>query len=209
MAEVELNLQELNVTELLAIASGVASALESNVNFPSPEPAPQELDALAARLLEAEEAHRKQRALASEAKIALDRATEDLRKALGAEMAYVQKQSGGDIAKILSANLHVEEESSFWPFNRMAQVMELAASMGDQPGEVDLAWDPVPNASGYEVEIAYDLNGEGPWEQCGATTQSKITIEKLSNRSRYWFRVRAVGERGAGEWSEAATKYGR
>ncbi|MGB8170475.1 MAG: fibronectin type III domain-containing protein [Chthoniobacteraceae bacterium] len=209
MAEVELNLQELNVTELLAIATGVASSLQDNVHFTAPTPSPQELQALTAKLLAADEAYRQQRALASDAKIALDRATEELRRALGAEMAYVQKESGGDIAKILSANLHVEEETSFWPFNRMAQVTELAASMGDLPGEVDLAWDPVPNASGYEVEIAYDLNGEGPWEQCGATTQSKITIEKLSNRSRYWFRVRAVGERGAGEWSDAATKYAR
>lgn len=209
MAEVELNLQELNVTELLAIASGVASALENNANFPAPEPAPQKLDELTAQVVAADEAYRQQRTLAGQAKIALDRATEDLRRALGAEVAYVQRQSGGDIAKILSANLHVEEETSYWPFNRMAQVLELAASMGDQAGEVDLAWDPVADASGYEVEIAYDLNGEGPWEQCGATTQSKITIEKLSNRSRYWFRVRAVGERGSGEWSEAATKYGR
>jgi hypothetical protein len=206
MAEVDINLHELNVTELLAIAAGVASALEDNVNFPAPTPTPQELDALTARVSAADEAYRTQRARVSEAKVALDRATEELRHALGEEVAYVQTQSGGDIAKILSANLHVEEETSFWPFNRMAQVGELHASMGDQPGEIDIAWDAVPNASGYEVEIACDLNGEGPWEQSGATTQSKITIEKLNNRTRYWFRVRAVGERGAGDWSEPVTK---
>jgi hypothetical protein len=207
MADVELNLLELTVPELLATAAGIASALENNANFPNPAPAPEVLEALTNEVAAADEAFRKQRTLANEAKAVLEKATEALREALGQEADYVQKQSGGDIAKILSANLHVEEETSFWPFNRMRQVEELAASMGDQPGEIDLSWDPVANASGYEVEIAYDLNGEGPWEQSGATTHSKITIEKLNNRTRYWFRVRAVGEHGAGEWSEAVTKF--
>jgi hypothetical protein len=49
--------------------------------------------------------------------------------------------------------------------------------------------------------------GEGPWEQSGATTKSKITIEQLDNRTRYWFRVRAVNERGAGDWSPPVMKY--
>jgi hypothetical protein len=207
MAEVELNLNELTVPELLATAAGVASALEDNVHFPAPQPPPAELDQMANELSTAEDAYREQRLRSATAKAKRDQAAEALRQALGKEVAYVQKQSGGEVAKILSANLHVQEETSLWPFGKVGAIDELSVSMGDQPGEIDLAWDPVASASGYEVEIAYDLNGEGPWEQSGATTSSKLTIEKLNNRTRYWFRVRAVGERGPGEWSEAVMKF--
>lgn len=207
MAEIELNVDAMLVPELLALAAGVASALEDNAHFPNPEPNSEELMALTRNVTAAEEAWRAQRALAVQAKVELDKAADALRAGLTLEATYVQKQSGGEIAKILSANMHVEEGTSFWPFNRMGQVEELSASMGDQPGEIDLSWDPVANASGYEVEVAYDLNGEGPWEQSGATTQSRITIENLSNRTRYWFRVRAVSDSGAGDWSESATKF--
>src|SRR5260221_5362600 len=201
MADVELNLQELTLPELLATAAGVASALENTPNFPSPTPPPAELDRLANDLSQADEKYREERANAAAARAIRDDIAEELRAALASEVEYVQKASGGSIARILSANLHVDEGSSIWPFNRLGQVEEVSISAGDQPGEIDLAWDPVAGASGYEVQIAYDLLGEGPWEQSGATTGSKITIEKLNNRTRYWFRVHAVKEGAAGEWS--------
>lgn len=207
MAEVELNLQEISVPELLAIASGVAEALTGNSHFPTPEPAPEELQGLITTLVAADEDYRKKRAAATTAKIARDVAAEDLKLGLGREAEYVQETSGGSIAKILSANMHVEEETGFWPFNRTGQVEDLSASAGDERGEIDLDWEPVPGASGYEVEVAYDLLGEGPWEQCGATTKSKITIGKLAGRGRLWFRVRAVSERGVGEWSESVLRF--
>jgi hypothetical protein len=202
-----LNITELTVPELLATAAGIASALEGNPSFPTPNPDPAELERLVLELREAEEIHRRERQRANKAQAARDLIAEKLRLALAKEVAYVQEASGGDVAKILSANLHVEEETRLWPFGGAGDVEALSASAGDQPGEIDLAWDPVHGASGYEVEIAYDLTGEGPWEQGGATTKSKITIEQLNNHTRYWFRVRAVNERGAGDWSEPMMKF--
>lgn len=209
MADVDLNVTELSVPELLATAAGVASALEKNENFPHPDPDPEELERLADAVSKAEGKYREERARANAAQVERDHLAEELRAALVREAAYVQEVSGGSIAKILSANLHVEEPTSLWPFGSLAQVDELTSSVGDQPGEIDLAWNPVAAASGYEVEVAYDLTGEGPWEQSGATTQSKITIEKLDNRTRYWFRVRAVGEKNVGDWSDPVMRYAR
>jgi len=209
MVEVEIDIEKLTVQELLATTAGVASALENNPNFPSPTPTPAQLDQLANDLSQAEERYREERATAAAARSARDDIAVELRAALAKEVEYVQKASGGSIAKILSANLHVDEGSSIWPFNRLGQVEEVSISAGDQPGEIDLAWDPVAGASGYEVQIAYDLLGEGPWEQSGATTGSKITIEKLNNRTRYWFRVHAVREGATGEWSEPVTRFAR
>lgn len=206
MAEAELNVDELAVPALLATAAGIASALEGNANFPSPDPPPEELDRLAADLAEADRIYSEHRQRAVQAKATRDEIAERLRRALTEEVAYVQEASGGEIAKILSANLHVEEVAGFWPFNTIGQVEELTASSGDQPGEIDLAWDAVPGASGYEVEASTDPLGE-VWEQSGATAQSKITIEQLDSHTRYRFRVRAIGERGAGDWSETVMKF--
>lgn len=207
MAEAELDVEKLMVPELIAAAAGIATALRGNEKFPSPEPTPDALSELAAQLTRAEKEYRDRRRLTSEAQAQRDSLAEILREALLCEVDYVQKASEGDMAAILSANLHVEEEVHLWPFGAAGDVEELSASAGDLPGEIDLAWDPVPAASGYEVELAYDLAGEGPWEQGGATTKSKITIEGLTNRTRYWFRVRAINERGSGEWSPPLMKF--
>lgn len=207
MAEAELEIAKLTVPELLAVAAGVASALKDNIHFPAPQPAPEELEALVTELAKAEETCREQRLRISEAQAARDSIAENLRAAMEREVAYVQEASGGDLAKILSASLHVEEEKRLWPFGAAGDVDDLSASAGDEPGEIDLAWDPVPGASGYEVEMTSDFSGEGDWEQGGATTKSKITIEKLTSRARYWFRVRAINDRGAGDWSPAMMKF--
>lgn len=207
MAEVELNIEELTVPELLALAAGISTALENNAHFPAPQPTPQELDRLAAELRTADATFRERRRLAGEAQAVRVELADRLRQALSQEADYVQEASGGHIAKILSANLHVEEETRFWPFRSVARVEDFSASAGDQPGEIDLAWDPVPGASGYEVEIAYDLTGEGPWEQSGASVHSKLTVEQLNKHTRYWFRIRAVAESGVGEWSEPLMKF--
>lgn len=207
MAEAELDIPNLTAAELITAAAGVASALEGNAHFPEPNPSPEELQRIAAELTKAEAVYREQRNGMIKAQAVRDSIAEELREALAREVEYVQAASGGELAMILSANLHVEEETSLWPFGSAGDVEDLSASAGDEPGEIDLAWDPVARAKGYEVEIAYDFTGEGPWEQSGATTKSKITIEKLIPRTRYWFRVRAVNERGAGDWSPALMKF--
>lgn len=209
MAEAELDTQNLLVPELLAIAAGVATAVQNNPNFPAPNPTPEELTRLAADLTAADGAYREERQRAVKAQAVRDAIAENLRKALADEVRYVQEASGGDLTKILSANLHVEQETHLWPFGAAGDVDELSASAGDMPGEIDLAWDPVPGSSGYEVEFALDLISEESWEQSGATTNSKITIQNLNNRTRYWFRVRAVNERGAGDWSAPVMKFAR
>lgn len=207
MAEAELDVHKLTVPELLAIAAGISSALDGNASFPAPDPTPQELSRLTEDLSEAEKTYRAERQRLVKVQAVRDATAEVLRKALAREVMYVQEASGGDLAKILSANLHVEEETHIWPFGAAGDLHELAASTGDEPGEIDLAWDPVAGATGYEVEMACDLINEDSWDQAGATTKSKITLQNLNNRTRYWFRVRAVNERGAGDWSEPVMKF--
>lgn len=206
MAEAQLNVMDLTAAELLATATGIAKALKGNADFPTPNPSLAELEEIVTGLVQAEKDYLRDRQRANESQAARDLIADRLRLALTEEVAYVQEASGGDVAKILSANLHVEEETRLFSFGGAGDVEVVTASAGDQSGEIDLAWDPAPRASGYEVEIAHDLHGKGPWDQIGATTKSKITLEKLSKHTVYWFRVRAVNDRGSGDWSEPVMK---
>jgi hypothetical protein len=138
-----------------------------------------------------------------------DHAVELLSTAVARAAGYVDQASGGDPEKILSANLHAEPEVHLWPFRRLGQVYELSASAGDERGEVDLTWDPVRGAEGYEVENSRDLGGHGPWKLCATTTASRTTVGRLENSIRYWFRVRAMNDRGSSKWSDPVTKYSR
>lgn len=206
MAEAELETSKLTVSQLLSVAAGIANSLEGNAHFPTPEPPLEELRKVISELAMAEKIWQERRDAASQAQIVRDEIAGTLRDALGREVAYVQEASDGEAAKILSAGLHLHEGLSLWPFGAPGDVEAIMASAGDEPGEIDLTWDPIPDAGGYEIEMTADLCGNGPWEQASATVKSKATIEHLASRGHYWFRVRAINHRGAGDWSPPVMK---
>jgi len=209
VADVELNLKDLTVSELIAIGDRLAAGLEGNTHFPEPRPTLGELRRLVAELEAADAACRQQRVRLNSLKTARDSRINSLNAALQTEAAYVQKASDGDPKKIMSANLKIEHKWNLWPFGSVNQVVELSANTGDDPGAIDLVWDPIRDADGYEVEISQDIAGAGPWQQCATTAQSKVTIKNLVNRTRYWFRVRAVSGKREGDWSDPVTKFAR
>lgn len=209
MAEVELELNDLSAPELIATGKRLIDGLKGNPNFPEPKPPLDEIAAKLTQLEAVQEEYRKHRLKLNEMKTARDAAMGELRGALACEAEYVQEASGGDAKKIMSANLEAEHSWSFWPFGSLPQVIDLSASTGEQAGEIDLVWDPVRGANGYEIECATDIAGEDSWFGCGTSTESRATLKNLESRCRYWFRVRAVGKKGEGDWSDPVTKYTR
>src|SRR5678815_4258865 len=213
MAEVALHLDALSAPELIAAGARLLAGLEGNPHFPKPQPP---LDELWQKLMALEEAnlrYRKERLRLNDLKTARDAAMRAVRVAMDSEADYVQKASGGEAKKILSANLTVETVErtwSLWPFGGLAQVIELSASSGEKSGEIDLGWDPVRGAAGYEVECTDIDEADGPWVQCAVASESRVTVKDLQANRRYWFRVRAIGEKGeGGGWSDAVTKHTR
>jgi hypothetical protein len=207
MAEVDIDIDKLTVPELLSAGSHLAEGLKDNEHFPAPTPPIAELTSIVDELAAAQVEYRKQRLLLDELKTSRDVIVKKLKDAVAAEVAYVQEASGGDAKKILSANLHIEHGISLWPFGGLDQVAELSASAGDEPGEVDLAWDPVRGADGYEVEVSRELTPHDAWEAVASTTKSRVTVAQLESRHRHWFRVRAVTEDSTGDWSDPVTKF--
>lgn len=207
MAEVDIDIDKLNVPELLSAGSHLAEGLKDNEHFPAPTPPLMELTSIVDELAASQEQYRKQRLLLNELKTSRDVIVKKLKDAVTAEVAYVQEASDGDAKKILSANLRIEHGISLWPFGGLDQVVELAASAGDETGEVDLVWDAVRGADGYEVEVSREISPHDGWQPAVATTKSRTTIDQLESRHRYWFRVRAVTEDSTGDWSDPVTKF--
>jgi hypothetical protein len=206
MAEVELNLEDLTVPELIFAGTRLAEGLTKNDNFPDALPHAAELQELAQKLVAAQEEYRAQRHRLIQLNNTRDAIADDLKAALARGATYVQNASDGDAEKILSANLHFEHGFRLWPFGSLDQVVDVLSTAGDEPGEIDVAWDPVRSAAGYEIELSRDVGPYGPWEEAAATQKSKISLQNLTSRQRYWIRVRAVSENKTGEWSEPVSK---
>src|SRR4030095_13763235 len=160
MAEVALHIDALSAPELIASGTRLVSGLENNPHFPEPQPPLDELRKKLAALKEAHEQYRHERLRLNDLKTARDAAMRAVRVAMESEADYVQEASGGEAKKIVSANLTVERTWSIWPFGALAQAIELSASSGERPGEVDLVWDPVRGADGYEVECTDDTEAQ-------------------------------------------------
>lgn len=84
----------------------------------------------------------------------------------------------------------------------IAQVGNLTASFGDEPGEVHLGWNPVDKAKSYEIQCK--LPG-GEWIHAKTIGKSSADIKNLTRGMLYQFRVRAIGPNDLeGPWSDIA-----
>ena len=121
---------------------------------------------------------------------------------LSSEGAYIQSASKGEEAKILGAGVEVADAPS--PTPDMPAPGNLRATGGDLDGEADLAWDPVSGRDTYIAECSETATG--PWNQVYVGRKSSFTATELVSGHLYYFRVRALGPRGAGPWSDIAHK---
>lgn len=203
MAIVTLDLQERDDQDLLSFTRTHIAAMEGNANFTTPEPTAVaylalvdnfEADLTAVSMLEA--------ALATaiskknDSRVLLENGTK-------VRQAYVQKTTGGDPTQILSSALGVKAPPS--PISEMIAPENLRASFGDMTGEIDLMWDRVRGAKTYVIDCREAIAG-APWTQAKISTKSRETISGLTPGKTYEFRVRAVGSKGEGPFSDLAVK---
>lgn len=87
-----------------------------------------------------------------------------------------------------------------------AQIHNLAVTAGDADGTLDVSFDPDPLAATYEVQCTTGSPIAGPWETVAQPTASTVTLTGQTSGSRCWVRVRGIGAKGRGPWSDPATK---
>ncbi len=86
------------------------------------------------------------------------------------------------------------------------QILNLNVTMGDNAGSVDCTCDPDDKAKTLEWQATTVDPLAGPWVTKKQTTVSSATLDGFTSGQRIWVRVRGIGIRGEGPWSDVATK---
>ena len=202
MSKIKLNLARLNLDEKLQLTQNVITGLDSNVNFPTPNPSATQLTTACTNLIAKTNGIK-----AAEASLRTEYAERAVLEAqleayLEQETAYVESASGGDKAKILSSGFEVRVPRT--PVGPLPAPQNLQPFFGDSEGTVACRWDAVRGAYSYVLESAQSESG--PWTQVAVTTSANYIATGLQSGKKYFFRVQGVGAAGPGAWSEMALK---
>lgn len=205
MGKIKLNLSNLPITEKIAKARTIITALTGNPDFTTPTPTllvingvTDDLETAAAKV----QTTRQQ--LKSE--VSKQNEREDIFGSTMSQLVgYVQSVAGEDEALIHSAGMDTKATTTKATSAPTAPPA-LSATAGDHDGEIDLTWDTVPLSKSYTIEKSGDPPTDKSWTHAGVSTRSSFTVTQLSPGTRYWFRVAAVGTGGQSGWSDPASK---
>lgn len=149
--------------------------------------------------------------------------TDQLTKAALAESAtQVKNDKRGDLEQALN-DLATAMETTKPPFSEadlleakltlraaasavgpLSAPIDFLATIGDDPGEMDLTWSAVKGRRYYDVEYRLNVDGSA-WKRLDPSpTKSKATVSGLESGKEYIFRVRAVGTAGPSPWSDVS-----
>jgi hypothetical protein len=188
----------------VTIGRSIVAKIEGNANFPQA----QSLMATVATALDALEAaetkalgSRQQAISDTLARDVQEGQTDDVLRLLG---DAIEKESGGDAAKIHSAGLETQAEKS--PIGPLPAPLHLAVTQGDEEGELSVSCDNVRGARSYVWEVTEDTTGKIGWRSGGVSTKSRHDIQGLTSGTRYHVRVAALGAAGQSPFSDAIAK---
>ena len=205
MNKVKLELKERDDENLRVFAKGHRDVMAGNANFPTPDPtavvfdaAVDDYDGALDDILATEDLLKTQVRIKNEKRAILEGRLTD-------RGAYVDKIANGVESVITSAGFSARADAT--PTNSMPQVENLKATMGDNPGEVDLGWDGnIKGKRGFMVEWREHLDS-AQWGGGKFVSASRCTIDGLTPGKTYAFRVRALGPKElVGPWSDEAVK---
>jgi hypothetical protein len=207
MASLKVQTSKLNPTQLVELADVVHPKLAPAA--PATPPIPNmatkaaslktKRDAAAAANLAYESA----KAALVNLKQARDATADDLRAEHVSVAAAVESEAKGD-AVMLTASGYPLAADPVQTTTPPAQVQNLNVTAGDDDGELDATWDPTTLAKSYEVQTA--AAPAGPWTTAAQPTASRASLPGLTSGQRGWVRVRAIGSKGPGAWSDVASK---
>ena len=118
---------------------------------------------------------------------------------------YVDVTSGGRADIALSAGMQVQNGRA--PV-KMTQVQKFRVTPSIREGELLARWKRVPGKTMYEVQISRDgTKAPTNWLHKLNTTKTKCALNHdLLSGEKVWVRVRAVGARNEGPWSNPVCK---
>ena len=188
--------------QLLAACGGIIKGLTDNPAYPNP---PVDLKTLQAAVDDLNAALAAQAHGGAAATAEKKNKQEALIKILRRLKHYVEDNCENDLAVLLSSGFQAASA------NRVRSPLANPSILGIDRGKSDelmLKVTPIARAKCFEVRSAVvnSGNGQGPWQQAGLFTSSRITIGNLVPTTTYVFQVRAVGAAGNTEWSNPVSR---
>lgn len=210
MSALKLDLFRKNPAELIALADTVLAKIAPAA--PATPPIPN-LAGKAASLLTARDAtdaanqaYEDARAALRNLKAVRDARADDLRMAHTATGKAIESECNGNAELLSASGYALASAATPGVSGPPAQIKNLAVTQGDADGSVDVSFDPDARAKTYEIEITTVDPVVGPWAKKAQPTASKDTLTGLVSGQRVWVRVRGIGSKGEGAWSDPATK---
>ena len=205
MSKVKLDLKGKDFTQLLAFATNHRDAMEGNPNFLTPSPTVLVYDAVLAD-------YKRKMDEITEGEINMQtlRASRDTMRALleteiNGRGSYVEETSKGETSQILSAAFEIQAAAT--TTTSIDKPYNMVATMGDNPGEINLSCHSVPKAKSYIAEIREhsDTEAPGTWGNTKFGTRSTLTFKGLAAGRKFAFRMRALGPNELeSPWSDEA-----
>lgn len=200
--KITLGLKELTEPELIAKARQLAASMLANAPiYGTSAPTGAQINTAA----DAAEAGLTAQATAAQAALAATTAKDALITTLETSLTKAASWAEDNVTTAANIELVFTLQKDRETTTSIAQVLALAATAGDNAGEVDLAWDPTAKAKSYEIQCR--LATATDWAHAKISSSSQTTIAGLISGTLYHFRVRAIGPNGLeGAWSDLAEK---
>ena len=209
MADIKQNLSRQNPTQLIELADNQAQLMA-----PAPPKTPPipNMAAIIAELVTtrsaaktANDAYEQAKAALASLKTARDNAADVLRGKVGEVAVKAASESKGDPTMLQAAGYQLANAAPA-PTPNVTKPHNLAVTAGDMDGTVDASCDPTPHTMTYEWQVTTGDAVNGPYTTAKQTSASSTTLTGLTSGSRIWARVRGIGTKGEGPWSDPATK---
>ena len=134
-----------------------------------------------------------------------DATADDLRAEHNSVAKAVESEAKGDPVMLAGSGYPLASENTL-SSEPPGQVKNLSLTAGDNPGHLDVSFDPEELAKTYELQITTVDPVNGPWVAHCSPTASRCEITGQTSGQRLWARARGIGSNGPGPWSDPATK---
>ena len=209
MADIKQNLSRLNPKQLIELADNQAKLMAPAApkTPPIPNMAAEIADLVAVKTPAdaANEAYEQAKAALGALKTARDQTADALRTKLGEVAVKAQSESKGEATMLQAAGYQLANATTP-PTPGVVQPLNLVVTAGDMDASVDVSCDPPPHTRTFEWQVTTGDPITGPYHTAKQTSASSTTLTGLTSGSRIWVRVRAIGTKGEGPWSDPATK---
>lgn len=199
-SNIKTGLDKLTSVDLHALLSNVEEKMNGNTHFTAPAVTMVELAALLTKL----DAAIKNATFGSrQSKLVRNAVVREVQSALRKQADYVRSVADGDAVILASSGFELVKPRV--PVGPVGTSSKLVVRATNLRGELELRWDRVHGAYGYQVWMTdKDPEQGAAWTPLGYTTRASRLVTELESYKAYFFCVSAFGAAGEGAQCDPA-----